>query len=1134
MQDIEIIAIDPNNFYTTSEEDGEDNEEDDISVAMAAAATINMNHQNGNLQLGVESTAPGTNFPLYHHHHSMAFDMQQSDDFDIITLNIDDDFPIDAEDDDLLFRNEHQSFDLANYIGGGSAGSECSSLLLTPVKDGKTVAASTPSPLNLRHKFLLPNAMYAEPMKIATATPNNINPMQSSAINISTAHVRVTKTPASNRRKRKNLSREFILESDDTSDTDSNSICNTVISNKINQMIDDRKANRKRKPIKESDPVWNPLPLKRNPPPKKSANGRKNAVAQVAQVDNLCTKVPAKHAGSQGKSLRNLIKQQLLSDRPINAKKLLKTTSSPSLPTQPHTVEKPNVTQVAHAPVHRIGVGRGKDIAITAKYYNRTESSDDDNSTIEPIEEVKSNKAYRYDQIYTDSDNSDMEIDVSSVPTTTVPDWKPKVHIPDQEKEPTVVKDEKCIKVAECKRKTVSKPQIDVKVNAMVEPPPIPQQSQSSGTNNPPKLTCNSKKTPDNARAVDSSEFVKALVVDGKTKVRTKSKSIVAAKRKKFEEQKRLIKSNILLQNPAKFKLLTTENATLTSTSPIAVDGATPISNAQANAVKSVKGVVEQSNVVKEKTTTELKPVQIVQPIKIESENTVNIENQKHEHETKHTKEGAVQNKEEDIKPDIAELTTTSADEQQHKNEANAKRKLNIQEYLQRKSLKATGQNGHRFVNSIKMEQSDVMKRTNSANAQSQNDGDAAEESKNGLAANSMYEEIIIVSIGCNTDISIPKTTLLSNIQTSVAEANAKISSSSLISSIQSVLLKQSRCSDVEQAKKERKISGPKKGKNAHQNGTENGTNAADDNGSEEVEEHGENKVIMHLRKDRVRPMRKTIAIQTDSYFQFPTLQKLMPATSRASKMLNEKSMKRVNSFPRDTSANRSVSDNHYMHSNGGRHSSVCYNRNRTYSNSICRGRLMDANHSGDEELPVKTQRPSRHSQFVERRHTERNYRKRYTSRNRSRSISSSSDSSSVSVVSGSSSLSSSSSSSATSTSSSTSKSSSSSSVYISNASPRSLNSYGGSSSKSYYDDHPYSRKRTTSNSHARRKTYRRHSNNRSRRSDSPGLWCSKGINFFHQYLERLILHELFSVWFCSLCLQRNGESSMLAVLKMI
>lgn len=1065
-----------------------------------------MNKQNGNVHQSV-----ATNPAMYH---SMAYDVQptSSDDFDIITLNIDDDFPIDAHDDDILFRNEHQ-FDLASYIGGGSASSEISSLLLTPVKDANGVAAATTtivaSPLNARQQFpqfLLPNSLNAERMKV-TNTNSKIRP----PLNTQTAaaHVaKVAKAPASNRRKRKNLSREFI-ESDDSSDTDSNNKFSSAINNKINQMAHDRKANGKRRPAKDDDPIWDPTTAKRNTAAVKSSNERKEPkhLPKTEQKD-MHSKLATKPPSGKGKGLRNLLKQQLLSDRPINKSKLLKTKSSPLLST---TVAQ-NVTTIAQAPVHRIGVGRGKDIAITAKYYNRTESSDDD-VHVEHIQvEQKSNKTYRYDQIYTDSEDSDMEIDVSSVPSSEL---KFEVSISSQEKEKekekemAIAKTDKCLEEKEYKREETLKGKsvkerphednanhirnesVERKMNVMmVEAPSKPTDSNKT------KLNRDSNKPLLTSQNLDSTEFAKALVVNAEARAKAKPKSkstavasatsslsAAAAKKKNLEQQKRLIKSNILLQNPAKFKLLASTPVTSTNCkATIQTATATTSTNAIGN--KS-NNVVTNGN-ADEKSQAEMAPIQS-KHIKMETENADGARDVK-----------CVDESNEDIKPDISTLT------EDQKNEANAKRKLNIQEYLQRKSLKAAGQNGiqgNQFVNSIKKERTDAM--GNSKNPKDKSNNADGDESNTGcLAGNSMYEEIIIVSIGCNTDISIPKTPLLSKIQTSVGEANARISSSSLISSIQNVLLKKSQCAD-QTAATAKKVSDPRKRKPTKSNGEENDVDV--DGLDEAGEEHGENKVIMHLRKDRVRPMRNTISIQTDPYFQFPPLQKLVPASKKQS-TLGEKTIKRMNSFPRGSSENRLPHDTHHM-TNG---------KNRAHSNSVGRSRVSESNYySGDDEY--QTLRPSRHSQFMEQHKSrqqqqqqqrqKRNYRNSHNSHGRessrysiskyerysrtrtiSRSLSSSSDSSVSSSTSRSSSLS---------TSSSTSNSSSSSSsVYISNASPRSLNSlnsYGESSSKSYYheDDHQYYRKRTTSGSNSRRNQTthrRRHANAARHRSNSPGL----------------------------------------------
>lgn len=1139
-QDIEIIAIDPNSFYTSSDEDdGDDEDESDV------AAVAGMNEQNGNIHLEIES--PTINQPIYH---SMAFDMQpsSSDDFDIITLNIDgDDIAIDTQDDDILFRNEHQ-FDLANYISGGSAGSECSSLLLTPIKNVTASTATTigaaaaqaPPPSNLRHhtqipQFLLPKAMNVDPNKM----PNNIQSIRL-PINTAAAHATVAKTPASNRRKRKNLSREFILESDDTSDTDSNKRFNSVINNKINQMAGDRKANGKRKPAKEADPIWNPSYEKRNTI--KSSSGRKES---TIQHKNPHPKVPAKQANGQGKGLRNMLKQQFLSERPINTSKLLKTKSSPALSAStvypittitPNTVEKLNA--VAQAPVHRIGVGRGKDIAITAKYYNRTESTDDedddDDDDNSNIEHQKSNKIYRYDQIYTDSDDSDMEIDVSSLPATVsapLPDVKPELKIHSQEiaipKADKSIEDKECKKTKRSNDKIASNKEKSKEENANHVRGSSVEKRTTVADSDDTKLNQNSRKYLLNSRSLDSTEFAKALVINAQAKTKSKlsavaitssSSSIAAAKKKNFEQQKRLIKSNILLQNPAKFKLLATEKkplkASLTCAEPIG-GTATVTTSANTNGCghKVNNLATKPCDVVKEEPLTEAKPISANQ-IEPKIENTGKVENRNAD-ETK-DKNCAIECKEGNNPASSALIGCTETVVDDYKNEANAKRKLNIQEYLRRKSLKATGRNDTKtdqFVKSIKMEKSDAMSNSNKPEDKS-NSGSAREEEEEGsntgcLANNSMYEEIIIVSMGCNTDISIPKTPLLSKIQTSVVTANSKISCSSLISSIQDVLLKKSQC-NAEQtttSKDPRKMKAKSNGTGNNVGGDGNDLGHNDNNNDEddEVEEHGENKTIMHLRKDRVRPMRNTISTQTDPYFQFPPLRKLMPIAKRQS-TINDKTIKRVNSIARGASENRSLhhENHHSMRSHsGGNNRNNRINHAHRYSTG--RSRLSESNYySGDEEkIATRTQRPSRHSQFMEQhklrqqqrqkrhygrrlsskrressRYSTSNY-ERYASRNRtiSRSLSSTSASSSASSTSSSSS----------STSSSTSTSSSSSSSAY--ASPRSLNSYGGSSSKSsYYVSDDHHRKRTTSSSNSRRNTHRQRTNAPKHRSNSPGL----------------------------------------------
>lgn len=373
------------------------------------------------------------------------------------------------------------------------------------------------------------------------------------------------------------------------------------------------------------------------------------------------------------------------------------------------------------------------------------------------------------------------------------------------------------------------------------------------------------------------------------------------------------------------------------------------------------------------------------------------------------------------------------------KTEQAIKKKLNIHEYLKRKGVNATGAGG---------------KQKCEINISSQKTENKAEnEDTRKTNSNSLYEEIIIVSIGCGTNISIPElsfgnkissindniaksksTVLLSDIQTTIVKANSaieqgKISSTSLISSIQNVLIKKSSTENQNES-------------------NENGKIQINEKNAEEVPEHGENKVIMHLRKDRVKPKTSTIALQTEPYFQFPPLERI-PISKKSSPARAE-----------NASTEQHRSNRNYRQKNMSESSSY---------------------YSGEDH--AVTQRRSRHSEFIDsinhlpydsdRPHSNQrisNYRRNHYSRQRtiSRSLSQSSD---------------------TSTSSSDSSSSSSSSSSASSvSSAKSLNSYGDSSTKSYYNGDRYIR-------HRYRPQYNSRSNSRSRpssvRSNSPGLILS-------------------------------------------
>lgn len=932
---------------------------------------------------------------------SIPFEMQQQPsnaDFDIITLNIDDDFQIDPQDDDILFKKDHQ-FDLASYIGG-----ESTSLLLSPINDAS----------NIRQRLKSLNGL----RQFESNVNNDVSQGASNLI-----HDKVTKTPASNRRKRKNLSREFIDSSDSDEDNKTNA------NNSIKQSIDDSKRTKAGK-LHDDDPVWCPPSEKRNTKTLKQQVNRTNELNVRKELKDIKNASKCQPTG-QGKGLRNMLKQQMFSDRPINKSKLLKTMSSSI-----GSLENPSPAKMAYTPVKSLGIGRGKDIAITAKYYNCTESSDNS-------ERDKPNKPYnhnRYHQIYTESEDSVSDsdsnsyIDVSSEPSPlpkVISKGKVEISIVEtnpcnENKETGECKETKKIKV--CK-KSIEKPlesSIEKKLNSSK---PI----QKSMRSKPQSNNSSNKPIIIDSSSLDSTDFAKALVTKPKAIPKVKSSTSKVAKKNHLEQQKRLIQSNLLLQNPSKFKIFANDKSkSPTNSQP---------SNIETKATVDCK--LDASNIVKELPKKIEKQMLNETPVEIETKKAI--------------ADQVVQEIKEDVKPDVVCIEA-------NKVEANSKRKLNLQEYLKRKNLKS-GPNSNNLppaddlVKNIKVEKSETNGATNSINGTTEN---ICEVSGNLLAGNSMYEEIIIVSMGCNTDISIPEasfiqpsdvkdtksTVLLSDIQTSVEKATSKISCCSLISSIQDVILKKSHC--IEQ----------KTQKETKENGANVSTDTSDGNvNADEKEEHGENKVIMHLRKDRVRPMRNSISIQTDPYFQFPPLEKLVPLSKKSMTLCE----KRTNSVPRDNRSNEiyvSHSDNKSRH-------------HRNYRNH-----LSESSYYSDED-EKRLQRPSRHSEFINEKSRHKRVRRessryssskydRYLSRQRtiSRSLSSSSDTSTTSTDS-----------------SSSSQSSGSSKTYNSSASARSLNSYGGSSSKSYGDDHKYYRIRTTSNN-SRRSNYRQSA---SKRNNSPG-----------------------------------------------
>ncbi|XP_058467402.1 serine-rich adhesin for platelets isoform X2 [Malaya genurostris] len=195
------------------------------------------------------------------------------------------------------------------------------------------------------------------------------------------------------------------------------------------------------------------------------------------------------------------------------------------------------------------------------------------------------------------------------------------------------------------------------------------------------------------------------------------------------------------------------------------------------------------------------------------------------------------------------------------------------------------------------------------------------------------YEEIVIVSMGCNTEISInpkeskreivkisssdlpkkkmAKNELLSNITDTIkrcqSSASAIISSNSLISSIHETVIKKKSCETNDlsfvDADKQLVAGGeacqqilpnigvspptayspgkPEKAGGSYEQTDYDEIQIKQSRKTNRTIEHGEDKIIMHLRKDRQRAEVNAIAVQTLPLDRFPELKRLSPIKKR-------------------------------------------------------------------------------------------------------------------------------------------------------------------------------------------------------------------------------------------------------------
>lgn len=664
-------------------------------------------------------------------------------------------------------------------------------------------------------------------------------------------------------------------------------------------------------------------------------------------------------ATGQSNGLRSMLKKQMLSNRPMK-RKPMKTAASPMKVTTPNA----NTTNVTK---RSFGVGRGKDISITAKYFNASAKSSDTS-----------------DRDNTDNDNLALDVESGS-------------GVESDASMCNSVRSEKRVKEEE-------KPECKVGKEGVAGATKINVADDKIGAENQQKSE-EVKPTTKGPVLMDNVDFAKAIFVDAKETAKVKPM--------KREDFKKSASEQSIKRPPTLFNV---SNKFKTNCLPVV---------ATSRPFTELRPPNGHPKLLKTKSLTDVCPKPAIKLPKIPLRRRITAEPKVEQNCAEEAKIGMDVAPAEDVKSDA---TATAS-----------KKKLNIQEYLKRKS-----------INPLACEKAKVCRDEHSYGKPVETSAKptADENCPVQSSETSLYEEIISVSMGCATDVSIPElrvdattasksTVLLSSIQTTIEKANAaiehgKISSSSLLSSIQDVILKKTTIRMEMDVSVDEKNPGTKK----------------------EDYEHGENKVIMHLRKDRVRPTTVTIAIQTDPYFQFPPLERLALANRKNDHFDRCKSLGR--SSVSDTMANNDRSMRAYSMQN---------ERfvNRNYRSRKDHSESSYYSNDDDQQQMSSPQRRSRHSEYLEsiahpsaitnsqsqvrRRHKRsgsfkksRRYRSKYererdSNRHRtiSRSLSQSSDTSSSSHTSTSS--------------------SGSSATSVSSNSSKSLNSYGDSSTKSYYGD---------------------------------------------------------------------------------
>lgn len=313
------------------------------------------------------------------------------------------------------------------------------------------------------------------------------------------------------------------------------------------------------------------------------------------------------------------------------------------------------------------------------------------------------------------------------------------------------------------------------------------------------------------------------------------------------------------------------------------------------------------------------------------------------------------------------------------------------------------------------------------------------------------YEEIIIVSMGCNTEVTIhpgeiveetakikravsqeqdtPKNGLLSDITATIKRCQSSdptiISSSSLISSIKEVVIKKETTiktdvgSNGSSAEKRSAGGGqanqqcspnigvspsnafspgkPERAGGAYDDYEEGQMQSSPDEKPTKPVEHGEDKIIMHLRKDRQRSKGVSIAVQTMSLSQFPELKRLSPVKTKP-RTTSRSSCGSATRSQRSADEDRGRSRRQYRKRRSRSSSSEAETRNRS-SNSYSRSRCSSSRRrtrSRSRSYRGRSRSDSQRRRYQERDYSRRNRcsRRRRRSRSESSDYSSSSDSS--------------------------------------------------------------------------------------------------------------------------------------------